>query len=88
MRLEDMSIEQLLEMNQIICERIDELRAKQDMQAIMKLRLGAKVHFNTPDGKVFGTLIKVNRKTVVVVSEDRRQWKVSPGLVKLVEDVS
>ena len=36
MRLEDMSIEQLLEMNQIICERIDEIRAKQDMQAIMK----------------------------------------------------
>lgn len=87
MRLEDMTIDQLLEMNQIICQRIDQLRAQQDMNAIMRLRLGAKVHFDTEDGVIFGTLIKINRKTVVVISEDGRQWKVSPGLVSIVEDI-
>lgn len=88
MNIEDLSIDQLLDLNQIICEQIDELRAKQDMHAIMKLRLGAKVHFQAKEGQVFGTLIKINRKSVIVVSEDGRQWKIPPGLVNLMDEIT
>lgn len=75
------------ELNQIICDRIDELRATQDMHAIMKLQLGAKVHFQSKERQVFGTLIKINRKSVIIVAEDGRQWKIPPGLVNMVNEI-
>lgn len=87
MRIEDMTIEQLLELNEVICRRIDELRARQDFEVLRHLRLGQQVNFDSAEGKVFGTLIKINRKTVVVVSEDRRTWKLPPGMVRVVEKV-
>ncbi|MGO3670121.1 MAG: hypothetical protein ACTJG4_15380 [Vreelandella alkaliphila] len=34
MRIDDMSIDQLLELNQYICRRIDELRDRENLQAL------------------------------------------------------
>ena len=87
MRIEDMSIEQLLELNAIICQRIDELRARNDMEVIRKLHVGQQVQFDNGEGRVFGTVIKINRKTVVVLSEDKRQWKLPAGMINIVRDV-
>lgn len=87
MRIEDMSIEQLLDLNKAICQRIDELRARRDFEVLRHLRVGQQVHFDSAEGKVFGTLIKINRKTVIVLSEDRRQWKLPPSMVKVVEKI-
>jgi hypothetical protein len=52
----------------------------------MKLRLGQQVHFEGPNGRVFGVVIKMNRKTIVVQTEDRRQWKIPAGLVSPIKD--
>jgi len=41
----------------------------------------------TPEGPVFGTLIKLNKKSVVIVSEDKKQWKVTPAMVNVVKSV-
>ena len=87
MRIEDMSIDQLLELNEIICRRIDELRARKDFDVLRQLRIGQQVHFNSQEGRIFGTVIKINRKTVVVLTEDRRQWKLPAGMVTVVRDV-
>ncbi len=45
MRIEDMSIDQLLELNQYICQRIDELQEQETLQALSQLRVGLKVTF-------------------------------------------
>ncbi|MCP5161207.1 MAG: transposase [Hahellaceae bacterium] len=87
MRIEDMSLEQLIELNEYICQRIDELRARADLNVLKQLRLGQVVHFEAPEGEIFGKVVKMNRKTVVVLSEDGKRWKVSAGLVKLLRDV-
>lgn len=87
MRIDELSIEQLIELNQIILQRIDELRSRADMNVLRQLRLGQVVHFDAPQGEVFGTVIKMNRKTVVILSEDGKRWKVSAGLVKMLRDV-
>jgi len=87
MRIEEMSLEQLLELNEIICRRIDELRAQQDFKVLRQLRIGQQVHFDSAEGKIFGTIIKINRKTVIVLGEDQRQWKISPGLLSIIENV-
>ena len=88
MRFEDMSIDQLIDLNEAICQRIDELREREAIQTLQQLRLGQTVSFHSrKSGPVLGTLIKVNRKTVIVASEDGRQWKVPISMVKPVRDV-
>lgn len=84
--IEDFSLEQLIELNRLICERIAELRAQQDFDVLMQLRLGQQVHFESQRGPVFGRVIKINRKTVIIECEDNRQWKVSVGLVTPIKD--
>jgi len=36
---------------------------------------------------VFGIVIKKNRKTVIVLSEDKRRWKLPPGMLSMVKDI-
>ena len=87
MLIDDMTIEQLLELNHIICERIDYLRAKQDQNVLAQIHIGNQVSFKTNEGTIFGVVIKKNRKTVVVLSEDKRRWKSPPGMLTLVKDI-
>ena len=88
MRIDDMSIDQLLELNQYICRRIDELQDRENLQALSQLRVGLKVSFEGRDGPVLGVVTKINRKSVIVLGDDgTRQYKVSPGLLRPFRDV-
>lgn len=83
MRIEDMSIDELLELNRVICQRIDELQDRETLQALSQLRVGQKVTFETQEGPTMGIVTKINRKTVIVLGEDgRKQYKISPGLLR------
>lgn len=88
MRIEDMSIDQLLELNKIICQRIDELQDRERLQVLSQLRIGLKVTFEGREGPVLGIVTKINRKSVIVLGEDgRKQYKVSPELLRPLRDV-
>ena len=63
------------------------MRLQNDINTLSQLRLGQKVHFKAPEGQVFGVVIKINKKSVMVVSDDNRQWKIPPGLVRIMKDV-
>ena len=79
MRIDDLSMDQLLELNRIICERIDALRDRENLQALSQLRVGLKVTFEGREGPVLGIVTKINRKSVIVLGDDgRAQYKVSP----------
>ncbi len=89
MRIEDMSIDQLLELNKYICRRIDELQDQENLQALSQLRgVGLKVTFEGREGPVLGIVTKINRKSVIVLGDDgARQYKISPGLLRPLRDV-
>lgn len=88
MRLEDMNIDQLLELNRYICRRIDELQDQENLQALSQLRVGLKVTFDGRNGPVLGIVAKINRKSVIVLDEDgSKQYKVSPGLLRPLREV-
>ena len=89
MSIEDMTIEQLLEMNRVICRRIDQLQDQKNMQALSQLRVGSKVTFGGREGPKVGIVTKINRKSVIVLAEDdgMKQYKVSPGLLRPLRDV-
>ena len=88
MRIEDMSIDQLLELNKVICQRIDELQDRETLQALSQLRVGLKVTFESREGPLMGVVTKINRKSVIVLAEDgNKQYKVSPELLRPLRDV-
>ena len=88
MRIEDRSIDQLLELNRYICQRIDELRDQENLQALSQLRVGLKVTFEGREGPVLGIVTKINRKSVIVLAEDgTKQYKISMGLLRPLRDV-
>tara|TARA_R110002074_G_scaffold154361_1_gene309874 strand:+ start:2045 stop:2305 length:261 start_codon:yes stop_codon:yes gene_type:complete len=73
MRIEDMSIDQLLELNQYICRRIDELQDRENLQALSQLRVGLKVTFEGREGPVLRIVTKINRKSVIVLGDDGKK---------------
>ena len=88
MRIEDMSIDQLLELNRMICRRIDELQDQENLQALSRLQVGLKVTFESRTGLTMGIVTKINRKSVIVLAENgTKQYKVSPELLRPLRDV-
>ncbi len=88
MRIEDMSIDQLLELNRMICRRIDELQVQENLQALSRLHVGLKVTFESRTGLTMGIVTKINRKSVIVLAENgTKQYKVSPELLRPLRDV-
>jgi hypothetical protein len=88
MRIDGLSIDQLLELNRVICRRIDELQDRDNLHALSQLRVGLKVTFQGREGSVLGIVTKINRKSVIVLGEDdSKQYKVSPELLRPLRDV-
>lgn len=54
---------------------------------MMRFTKGSHVCFETEDGIVFGHIMKFNKKTISVISDDHTQWNVSPRLLSLVKTV-
>jgi preprotein translocase subunit YajC len=84
-----MTIDQLMELNTVICRRIDQLQDQENIQALSQLRVGLKVTFSGREGPTVGIVTKINRKSVIVLAEDdgMKQYKVSPGLLRPLRDV-
>ncbi|SFM68569.1 hypothetical protein SAMN05421721_12313 [Ectothiorhodospira mobilis] len=57
-------------------------------RAMMRFDVGARVSFaSRRDGRLTGTLVKFNRKTVTVITEDNRQWRVPPEILSPIQNV-
>lgn len=77
-----LSIDQLYSLNQYVVNRIDELQQKQDREALAKLLPGMKVQFTHEGNTVTGTLLKKNRKTVLIANNNgKTHHKVPAGIV-------
>ena len=71
---------ELVDLNHRIVERLrllQHIRAHADM---LEFSIGERVTFQ-PDGRgpVQGMLTRYNKKTVTVITDDGRQWNVSPA---------
>ena len=85
--IDGLSLAELMQLNHRVVERIKMLQAMQAHVDMMAFNLGSKVSFDTDEGRVIGTLVKYNRKTVNVLSDDGRHYRVTPGLLSPVKDV-
>ena len=86
--ISQLTLDQLYILNEAVVNRIDELRAKQDREALAKLRPGMKVQY-AHDGKtITGTLLKKNRKTVLIANNNGKTHHKVPAGLKFALDLS
>jgi len=86
--IDQLTYEELVALNHRIVERLKFLDSLQAHRAMMAFDVGARVSFeSTREGRLTGTLVKFNRKTVTVITDDNRQWRVPPEMLSPISDV-
>lgn len=82
--IESLSYDELHQLNRLIVDRIKILRASKTCLEMQQFNLGNKVEFFTDEGeRIAGTVAKLNKKTVGIVTDDGERWNVSPSLLKI-----
>lgn len=82
--IETLNETELLALNERIVERLHLLHRHKTDQALQQIKIGSGVMFEAPDGKTIrGIVIRRNRKTVTIHTDDEKHWNVSPTLVRL-----
>lgn len=86
--IDDLSEDELIELNHRIVERLKYIQSYQDHQEMMRFNIGEQVTFEPPGrGRQVGTLVKYNKKSVTVVTESGQKWTVSPHFLSKVKSV-
>ena len=78
---------ELVELNRRIVARLRCLQEARTHHQMLNFNVGDRVRFHPPghDPKT-GVIVKYNRKTVTVVTDDRHQWNVAPVFLSRVVD--
>ena len=79
---------ELVELNRQIVARLRFLQEARTHHQMLSYSVGDRVRFHPPghDPKT-GIIVKYNRKTVTVVTDDHHQWNVAPVFLSKVIDV-
>ena len=77
---------ELTDLNHRIVERLRFLDQMKSHGTMLKFSIGERVTFS-PVGRdpVVGMLVKYNRKTVTVLTDDGHRWNVSPTFLRKIE---
>jgi hypothetical protein len=84
--IDGLSFEELLALNRRVVARLKMLESMQAHVEMMRFNLGQRVSFAHQGGRVLGTLVKYNRKTVTVLTDDGQRWNIPPHLLSPVKD--
>lgn len=78
--------EDLLFLNRLIVERLKLISQARSTSLMTSFTKGDRVGFQAPDGRILeGIVLRLNKKTVSVATDDGHQWNVAPGLLRLVQ---
>jgi hypothetical protein len=77
---------ELIDLNRRIVERLRFLHQMRAHATMLSFSIGARVCFDTDDGRtIVGALVRYNKKSVTVVTDDHHRWNVSPSFLRRVE---
>ena len=78
---------ELVELNRQIVARLRFLQEARTHHQMLSYSVGDRVRFHPPghDPKT-GVIVKYNRKTVTVITDDHHQWNVAPVFLSRVVD--
>lgn len=78
--------EDLLFLNRLIVERLKLISQTRATTLMTSFTRGDRVGFQAPDGRMLeGMVLRLNKKTVSVVTDDNHQWNVAPGLLRMIQ---
>jgi hypothetical protein len=81
--LRHMGEEDLLYINSMVVERLNLLAQAKSTAQLAQFAAGDRVNFTANDGTIkHGIVLRLNKKTVSLATDDAQQWKVSPGLLR------
>jgi len=84
--IEKLTEPELIELNHKIVERLKFLESARTHTEMMAFNIGEKVSFSPAGrGELTGMLVKYNKKTVTVLTEDGQKWNISPHLLERVK---
>jgi len=73
---------ELTDLNRRIVERLRMIRQMQAHVRMLEFKIGERVWFRTDVREVEGVLVRYNRKSVTVVTDNGERWTVSPGFLQ------
>ncbi len=77
--------EDLLFLNRLIVERLKLIAQARATNQMAKFTKGDRVGFPGPEGRMLeGTVIRLNKKTVSIRTDDGYRWNVPPSMLRLV----
>ena len=81
--LEKFSEEELMALNHEIVRRLKFFQHMKTQKKMLQYRIGERVSF-LPIGRpvMYGTLVRFNRKSVTIITEDGGHWNVAPSLIR------
>ncbi|KAA0978833.1 hypothetical protein FQ187_25280 [Pseudomonas sp. ANT_J28] len=83
-----LSVDELVTLNHHIIQRLKRLESLEAHKSVMQFHPGARGSFDSPSGeRLSGTVMKFNRKTVTVVTDNGQRWNISPHLVSPIKNV-
>jgi hypothetical protein len=72
----------LLYLNRMVIERLNLLAQARSTVQLAQFAEGDHVHFTTNEGLMkHGVVVRLNKKTASLLTEDGQNWKVSPALL-------
>ena len=78
--------EDLLFFNRLIVERLKLISQFRSTSLMVRFTRGDRVGFQAPDGRTLeGVVLRLNKKTVSIATDEGHQWNVAPGLLRLVQ---
>lgn len=81
--IDQLTESELVDLNRRIVERLRMLHQMHAHVRMLEFNIGERVSFQTDQHKsVEGMLVRYNKKSVTVVSDDGGRWTVSPGLLR------
>ena len=79
--------EELIDLNARLVEHMKLRHQARSQKALAKYHIGDRVQFKNHQGKLEkGTIIRINRKTITLHSDDHLNWKVSPSLLQKISE--
>lgn len=76
---------ELMDLNRRIVERLRMIRQVHAHVKMLEFRIGERVWFQSDTRRIEGVLVRYNKKSVTVVTDDGGRWTVSPGFLQRAE---
>lgn len=81
--LRHMSEADLVSLNHMVVERLNLLAQARSTVQLARFAQGDRICFTARDGtEKHGTVLRLNKKTVSVCTDDNQRWNVSPELLR------